>query len=43
MFYAITRLVLQTKKDTAKEGGRQDTFKVGGGGASSKKQKGKCC
>ena len=42
VFYAITRLVLQTKRETTKESGtRGDTIKVGKG--ASKKGKPKCC
>ena len=43
VFYAITKLVLQTKKESAKEaGGKGDTFKVGKNvGGSGKKSK--CC
>ena len=43
VFYATTKLVLQTKKESAKEsGGRSDTFKVGkSSGGSGKKTK--CC
>ena len=41
VFYAITRLVLQTKKDSAKDGGgSRDTIKVNK--PAKKKQKG-CC
>ena len=45
VFYAITKLVLQTKKDSAKDaGGKADTFRVGGrGGSSGSKKGGKCC
>lgn len=41
VFYAITRLVLQTKKETAKDSGK-DTFRVGKPPGSSGK-KSKCC
>ena len=44
VFYAITRLVLKTKKDTAKDGGgSKDTIKVNkSSGAKGGKKKG-CC
>ena len=42
VFYAITRLVLNTKKESAKDGGTKDTIKVNK--SSGKKQKkGGCC
>ncbi|XP_064392537.1 ras-related protein Rab-35-like [Halichondria panicea] len=42
VFFAITRLVLQTKKDSAKSSsGREGTIKVGKGGSDKKKPK--CC
>ena len=41
VFYAITRLVLQTKKETAKDSGtREGTIRVGRNSGSRKK---KCC
>ena len=41
VFYAITRLVLQTKKETSKESGtREGTIRVGKGSGGKKK---KCC
>ena len=40
VFYAITRLVLQTKKETAKDGGSKDTIRVSKGASTKKK---KCC
>ena len=41
VFYAITRLVLQTKKETAKDSGtREGTIKVGKSSGGKKK---KCC
>nr|ABD65444.1 Rab35 [Suberites domuncula] len=41
VFYAITRLVLQTKKDSAKDSsGKDGTIRVGKGGNQKKK---KCC
>ena len=41
VFYAITRLVLQTKKETAKDSGtREGTIRVGKNSGSKKK---KCC
>ena len=44
VFFAITRQVLQTKKETTKDSPAKDTIKVGkGGGGGAKKKSSKCC
>lgn len=43
VFFAITRQVLQTKKETIKDAPAKDTIKVGKGGGATTKKKSKCC